>query len=560
MVVYKKPHFRLLFAFIMFSYILGLGQEKLDSLEQKTFDELFEMYNNENDSKKSEKYLNVWIRKAKKQKNIKQLMTGYEISSLFYNDKRTLVYCDSILTLSTMDEEFNGYSASAHRIKGEYFYKKRDYKKELDNYLLAKEYIDKSNYPILTFSINYNIGVIKNRLGEHDEALKIHLKNLPFAYKFIKNNDNQTYLYAIYAIANTYNYIGKLDSAKYYNKFGYNEAISLKDKVTINFFTLNQGITHYYNKQYKAATDSLNKAISFFEKIKDSPNSAESYYYLGSTYSKTNNIEQALHCFKKIDTIFQITNDISPVVKNSYNYLVNYYKTNNDLKSQLYYVNQQIKIDSILYSHEVYLNKNLIKDYDIPRLISEKELIINSLKSKEKASKVIFYTLITFLSLLIIISVYQYVKRKRHKVRFEKIINKKEIIKEIINKKNINVPNKVISDVLSSLEKFEIYNEFLDPNITLQSLAKEIKTNTNYLSKIINSFKETSFSNYLNNLRIDYAVEQIQKNPIFRKYTIKAIAFEVGFRNSESFSKSFYKEKGIKPSYFLKELEKNKIS
>ena len=39
-------------------------------------------------------------------------------------------------------------------------------------------------------------------------------------------------------------------------------------------------------------------------------------------------------------------------------------------------------------------------------------------------------------------------------------------------------------------------------------------------------------------------------------YIIKAIAKEIGFNTSEAFSKSFYKNTGIYPSFFLKELDK----
>ncbi|NVK53168.1 MAG: AraC family transcriptional regulator, partial [Flavobacteriaceae bacterium] len=42
----------------------------------------------------------------------------------------------------------------------------------------------------------------------------------------------------------------------------------------------------------------------------------------------------------------------------------------------------------------------------------------------------------------------------------------------------------------------------------------------------------------------------------FRKYSVKAIAHEVGFNTAESFSKAFFKFAGIKPSYFIKELNK----
>ena len=43
-----------------------------------------------------------------------------------------------------------------------------------------------------------------------------------------------------------------------------------------------------------------------------------------------------------------------------------------------------------------------------------------------------------------------------------------------------------------------------------------------------------------------------------RKYTIKAIAAECGYKNAESFSKAFYKINGIYPSYYIKKIEKGK--
>ena len=93
---------------------------------------------------------------------------------------------------------------------------------------------------------------------------------------------------------------------------------------------------------------------------------------------------------------------------------------------------------------------------------------------------------------------------------------------------------------------------------TLRSLAKDFNTNTNYLSKIINHNKNSSFSNYINSLRIEHIIEILKTNSSIRKYTIKAIADEAGFSNSESFSKAFYKSKGIKPSYFIREMDKIK--
>jgi len=50
--------------------------------------------------------------------------------------------------------------------------------------------------------------------------------------------------------------------------------------------------------------------------------------------------------------------------------------------------------------------------------------------------------------------------------------------------------------------------------------------------------------------------DELENNSKMRKYTIKAIAEKIGFKNIESFSKAFYKFTNVKPSYFIKELKK----
>ena len=113
----------------------------------------------------------------------------------------------------------------------------------------------------------------------------------------------------------------------------------------------------------------------------------------------------------------------------------------------------------------------------------------------------------------------------------------------------------IVNSVLLALEEFESGNGFLDNNLTLNSLSKAFNTNSNYLSKIINFYKKQNFSSYISNLRVDYCIEQLKTNETFRKYSIKAIAFELGYNNAESFSKDFYKKTGIYPSYFIREFE-----
>lgn len=104
---------------------------------------------------------------------------------------------------------------------------------------------------------------------------------------------------------------------------------------------------------------------------------------------------------------------------------------------------------------------------------------------------------------------------------------------------------------------FENNKDYLKPKITLNKLAKKLNTNSKYLSQIINKFKSKTFSNYINDLRIEYFIEELQDNNTqLKNYTIKAIAQEIGFTSTESFTKAFYKKNGLTVSYFMKKIEK----
>ena len=88
-------------------------------------------------------------------------------------------------------------------------------------------------------------------------------------------------------------------------------------------------------------------------------------------------------------------------------------------------------------------------------------------------------------------------------------------------------------------------------------MSKKVGTNSKYLSKIINKYKEKTFSNYINDLRIEYAINKLYSDKQFRKYSIEAIADDLGFKSSRSFFGVFQKKTGISPSYFILELERD---
>jgi len=118
----------------------------------------------------------------------------------------------------------------------------------------------------------------------------------------------------------------------------------------------------------------------------------------------------------------------------------------------------------------------------------------------------------------------------------------------------ISVSKKILEVVLLKLNAFEQHKGYLCTSINLNSLSKILNTNSSYLSKIINHNKGKTFKNYLNDLRIENALEELKNNPQNKKFTIEAIAFDFGFKSAESFSKKFKSAYGMYPSKFMKNL------
>ena len=96
---------------------------------------------------------------------------------------------------------------------------------------------------------------------------------------------------------------------------------------------------------------------------------------------------------------------------------------------------------------------------------------------------------------------------------------------------------------------------FLDPDISLVSLAERIHTNRTYLSDAIHLTYGMSFSDYFNHLRIEYAMELMrQKRVKGEPILIKDIALASGYNISSSFYRAFEKETGMTPKKWISTL------
>lgn len=161
-----------------------------------------------------------------------------------------------------------------------------------------------------------------------------------------------------------------------------------------------------------------------------------------------------------------------------------------------------------------------------------------------------------FVAISIILSVLgllYYLKTRRDYKRFLQVMNR---INEKQESSRIQtIPEKTEQLLLKKLDKFEQSHRFIQNDISLTNLAKNLNTNTKYLSDVINRNKGVNFNQYINELRINYIIEKMKSEPKYLNYKIFYLAEECGFSSQSSFSTVFKSITGISPMSFVKFLK-----
>lgn len=540
------------------------SQETLVDLPQDlSYNEFKKQFDHYSSDSIKKKVLTQFLQKAKREEDTLNMAHAYNLLNRMYDNHRALKYVDSLILL-TKDYNDREYPAYGFLLKGSIHYDIGVYKEALNYYLIALKHAKRVNNEYFISTINFNIGLIKNLFGQREEAGQEFRKSMAL----IKNNSYneqfiKSYNRTLYALADHFTYTQQLDSAKILTQEGIIKSLKEKNMVYYPSFLLNSGLNHYHSKNYLVAIDSLQKAKSLLmvhgnDKIR----SALCDFYIGKSLHSLGD-KTSINHFKAVDVVLGETMDILPELLSTYKYLIADAAQKNELSSQLVYINKLMKYDSIVDDNYKQISIDLKKEYEIPLLLEEKEILLQSLYEKNKVytNRIILLVIICFV--LLYYTRQSYVNAQR----FKALMSKKTIDENVLLKKENDfskavaakqIPSEILEHVLCELDDFEASNRFLDRHYTLTTLAKELNTNSTYLSRIINIKKEMSFSEYIKNLRINYAVKEIKESNRFDKYTIEGIAQACGFKSANSFSKAFYRETGLQTRYFLKQIKKER--
>lgn len=542
-----------------------------DTLGDKSYDYLsIAIDNNEPKSEKSRAYSQAWLKKAKSEKNYHQMAMAYK--AIIHNSSKELrlQYADSMIAAAKQTNKLELIGA-AYMTRGIIHYGCEEHMKSLDDYLIADKYISQTGDQYLIHKVKFGIADIKYYLGFYDEAIALFRECIDY----FKEENDRAYLNSLHGLGLCYNQLGNYAWSTVINQTGIEEGRRLENLEMEAYFIHSEGINLCKQKKYKEAIQKLNVALPGIIKNKDFANEAAAYLYIGKSYWSLNQKEKAITYFKKVDSIFESDKYIRPDLREGFEKLIGYYKNVNDTKSQLYYIDQLLKVDKVLGQNYKYLLKKIVKEYDTKELLKSKQEIENAMTIRT----IIGFSVILFLIYIIVHLIRKHCKNKR---LFEEIMKRdtsKTSVQGNSNSQNLvlevdETPKTIQSEnndrqnlqeispdfeagILKKLEKFEQTKKYLEKDMTLTKMALLLNTNNKYVTKIIAKHRGKGSIEYITDLKIDFIVEMLKTDSKFRNYTNKALADEAGFGSTQNFTKAFKERNGITPTYFVYKLKKS---
>lgn len=498
-------------------------------------------------------YVQAYIRNAKKEKDKLNLFYAYKEGIFFSKELNIqLEYADSAIIIARKLKN-KELVASALLSKGLAYYKAKYYRDALQNYLNADQELKYSKDQYLLHKVTFNMAMIKIKLHQYNQAEELLLKCKTFFKTKPENKDYQAYLLnTIYQLACLHQEVGNKAKAKEFNQLGLNKSKIENNEFFYRYFTINKAIDEFLNDQFETAIHILSTKEDILIKTNDFNTLTKIYYYKAKGFDKLNNQQHKILYFNKIDSIFNEFNFLDIKYRPIYENILDEALAASDTSRQLYIVNQLLKMDELNYKLDAEMIQVVYKEYDTVQLLKLKEKILNK-------SQKLYYVLATSFTGIIVLIVGIVKTRNKNKHLIEKYnlfieesaqSSYKERKPSIKNEDELN--KEAFESLLLKFEEFEQNKEFLNPNITVVSLAKSFSTNTTYLSKCVNQYKGINFSSYINRLRIKFITDLLQEQPQYLNYSVGALGEIVGYMNPRQFSNVFYSETGLRPLDFIK--------
>ena len=555
----------------------GPSQQYLDMIG---YEELLALFNDfETDSTTQKKIILTYRNRALKEGDTLKVARSYDRLARIFDPQKNIQYADSLINY-TEDWDNVTYPAAGYLLKSYEYSVIGDLQQSYSNLLIANEKSEANKNITQKIYILDRLISLKISWGDSEKALEMQkarhelLLEKNFINKVLKVSrpefDPQVYYiqniilsYEAFILCNVA--LGNYDRARKYlvSHDSILENYTGFDKEQVIHWQIDAEMeVNYFLGNYEKSIEFSNSSIEINAFQKDPYYELNANLYKGLSLLKLDGKTEAEKFIQTADSIYKLRPNLLSTYSGKllYNNLL---EINHDnAKKRVEYYDVLLNIDSTSLANYKILEPQFIRTFETPELLKFKEKTIQKLQVKNRNSLYLIIASIIIIITALLMAWNYYQQKVVYRRRYEKLM-KAEMLAVKQEPENGEESNKnqlsqdIIQDILRKLEKFEKNKDYLNSSLSLMSLAKKFNTNSSYLSRVLNSSKSINFSQYLNDLRIDFAVSQIKNDAVFRKYTIEAIALECGYNNSASFSRSFYKKTGIHPSYFINEVLKD---
>jgi len=555
----------------MFQGFVTNAQDKTDSLSKFSHDELLDKAY----ITRSTVYLEYLEKKKLSPEQQKEVFTWFYYLLAGKGDlDGTLKYLNKLDSISIETKDpINQFVAKMGA--AEVYYKKSDYAKSKEAFLGAQKFIE--DYPpgidrvLANAEYNYfyylsgNFDVYNHEL----EKLIGELQGLKNDRLPVEERSFHLNAIATLAVNLACGYILQEDFHNAEKNLKMVEDIyteNFKGDTTTTFVheILVKGKYHFFKKEF-------DQAIPFFKEVIDinARKDFKEYAYmskvfLGMIYYQLEDYQLSLDYLEDAIQNQMLVADYIKYEMESYRYAYLASKQLGDTEKSMRY-------SGLFMEQDLALNDNKRSNF-INTFINNLEVgkLQKDISAKDNTNFMLRYILFGFAILiagLAIVLVYQMKENKKNKQKISDYLEqlnkdkKSKVVAADLNKEAVVEESSAIPQtkeidektnrILDKLEDFEDGDLFVDSKMSLAFLASYLETNTITLSKIINTYKEMNFNDYINGLRVRYIIERIKNEPKFEQYKISYLAEVSGFSSHSIFSKAFKKSTGVTPSQFL---------
>ncbi|WP_165819392.1 helix-turn-helix domain-containing protein [Flagellimonas aquimarina] len=529
---------------------------------QITFEELKTIWYNA-DQNYLDKYFDIHVAKAKKEKDTLELAQAYRYRAWDLNFEDGLKSLDSAITIvNSMNQldkaKYNEFMGRVLYAKSAIFYSNYKDEQATETLIQSFHFVKKVNDKELMIMTLSELANLKAEFGQESEAILLQNKTLDF----IEKNQNAIadyrfyHLYGLQNMVRCYTFSKKVDSARLYLKKAIKMAIETKNTNILQDLREISAEVDYHSGDILRAKDTLSKYV----KNTTGTSRADKLFYLGQIEGKLGKLDLKKEYFRSFDSIMSAVN--YPLFDNAnevYRFLLKDAIDNNDKDKEQEYFKRLVYYDSLLARTQERLREITLKKFDLPLQQQEKSLLNSIISSKSKRLQLFYFICGT---LVLGLSGY-YLKYRNIKKRLALALEQPVELKagdfsENSKKSTIDIDEGILQEILKNLDHWEKEKGFLDGKVNQESLAKTLNTNSTYLSKVANTYKGLNFASYLKDLRITYAINHLKNNPdAYKGKSMIQIAELYGFNSLAVFNKVFKAKIGVTPGVFLKQLKKN---